>query len=74
MFGSTKLAERHVAEFVDDDEIRARSFSQPAAATLGLFLLQLIDQIDQVGPSHSEPSWFPMRCDIEAYGITTGSP
>jgi hypothetical protein len=41
--------------------------------TLGLFLLQLIDQNDQVGPSRSEPSWFPMRCDIEAYGITTGS-
>jgi hypothetical protein len=48
--------------------------SSMTTATLGLFLLQLIDQIDQVGPSRAEPSWFPMRCDIEAYGITTGSP
>jgi len=43
------LAERQVAEFVDDDEIVAQQLlGQSATATGGLFLFQLIDQIDQV--------------------------
>ena len=43
------LAERQVAELVDDDEIVAQQLlGQPAAATGGLFLFELIDEIDQV--------------------------
>ena len=43
------LAERQIAEFVDDDEIVAQQLlGQPTAATGGLLLLELIDQIDQV--------------------------
>ena len=43
------LAERQIAEFVDDDEIVAQQLlGQPAAAAGGLLLLELIDQIDQV--------------------------
>ncbi len=43
------LAERQIAQFVDDDEIVAQQvFGQAAAATGGLLLLELVDQIDQV--------------------------
>ena len=46
---ATGLAERQIAEFVDDDEIMAQQLlCQPAAAAGGLLLLELIDQIDQV--------------------------
>jgi hypothetical protein len=43
------LTERQVAEFVDDDKIVTQQFfGQSASSTGGLFLLQLIDQVDQV--------------------------
>ena len=43
------LAERETAQFVDDDEIVAQQvLGQAAAATSGLLLLELVDQIDQV--------------------------
>jgi hypothetical protein len=43
------LAERQIAEFVDDDDVVAQQrLGKPAAATGGLLLLELIDQIDQV--------------------------
>ncbi len=43
------LAERQIAEFVDDDDIVAQQrLGKPAAATGGLLLLELIDQIHQV--------------------------
>ena len=46
---SAGLAERQIAEFVDDDEIVAQQvLGEPAAASGGLFLLELIDQIDEV--------------------------
>src|SRR5580692_262501 len=46
---SARLAERQVAQFVDDDEIVAQQvLSQATAAAGGLFLLELIDQIDQI--------------------------
>ena len=47
------LAERQVAEFVDDDEIVAQQLGQPATATGGLLLLQLIDEIDQIEEASS---------------------
>ena len=51
------LAERQIAELVDDDEIVAQQLlGQPAAATGGLLLLQLIDQIDQVEEAASGAS------------------
>ena len=41
------LAERQITQLVDDDEIVAQQLlGQPAAATGGLFLFRLIDQID----------------------------
>ena len=46
---AARLTERQIAEFVDDDEIITQQFfAQPATATGGLFLLQLVDQVDQV--------------------------
>jgi hypothetical protein len=46
---SAGLAERQVAQFVDDDEIVAQQvLGQATAAAGGLFLLELVDQIDQV--------------------------
>ena len=43
------LAERQIAELVDDDEIVAQQFlGQPAALARGLLLLELVDQIDKV--------------------------
>jgi hypothetical protein len=43
------LAERQVAELVDDDEVVTQQLlGQPTAATGGFFLFELIDQIDQV--------------------------
>src|ERR1700679_1417117 len=43
------LAEREIAEFVDDDEIIAQQvLGQPARATGSLLLLELIDKIDQI--------------------------
>src|SRR5271166_2394018 len=43
------LAERQVAELVDDDEIVAQQLlGQAAAAAGGLLLLELVDQIDEV--------------------------
>jgi hypothetical protein len=39
------LAERQIAEFIDDDEIVAQQvLGQAAAAAGGLFLLELIDR------------------------------
>ena len=46
---SAGLTERQITQFVDDDEVVAQQlFGQPAAATCGFLLLQLIDQIDEV--------------------------
>ena len=43
------LAEGQIAELVDDDEIVAQQLlGQAAAAAGGLFLLELVDQIDEV--------------------------
>ena len=43
------LTERQVAEFVDDDKIVTQQFfGQSASSTGGLFLLQLIDQVDAI--------------------------
>ena len=43
------LAERKIAEFVDDDEIVAQQvLRESAAATGGLLLFELIDEIDQI--------------------------
>ena len=54
---SARLTERQVAELVDDDEVVAQQLlSEPAAATGGLLLLQLIDQIDQVEEATSGAS------------------
>jgi hypothetical protein len=47
------LAEWEIAEFVDDDEIVAQQLlGQASALAGGLFLLELIDEIDEV----EEPS------------------
>src|ERR1700733_2926502 len=47
------LAERQIAEFVDDDDVVAQQhLGQPAAAAGSFLQLELIDQIDQV----EEPS------------------
>lgn len=46
---ATGLAERQVAEFVDDDQIETEQpFNQIAAATGGFLLFQLVDQIDEI--------------------------
>jgi hypothetical protein len=46
---SAGLAERQIAEFVDDDQIVAQQFlGQSAAAAGGLLLLELVDQIDEI--------------------------
>ena len=43
------LAERQIAEFIDDDEIVAQQrLGQPAAAPGGLLLFELVGQIDEV--------------------------
>ena len=43
------LAERQIAEFVDDNDIIAQQrLGEPTAATSRLLLLELVDQIDQV--------------------------
>ena len=43
------LAERQVAELIDNDEIVAQQLlGETAAATGGLLLLELVDQIDEV--------------------------
>ena len=43
------LAEREIAELVDDDDVLAQQFvDQPAALARGLLLLELVDQIDEV--------------------------
>ena len=43
------LAERQITEFVNDDEIVAQQIlGQPTTTTRGLFLFQLIDEIDEV--------------------------
>src|SRR5882672_1871782 len=46
---SAGLAEREIAELVDDDEIVAQQFfGQPAALARSLLLLELVDEIDEV--------------------------
>ena len=51
---AARLAERQIAEFVDDDEIVAQQLlGQPATTTGGLLLLQLIDEIDQIEEASS---------------------
>ena len=48
------LAERQIAEFVDDDEIVAQQLlGQSATTTGGFLLLQLIDEIDQIEEASS---------------------
>src|ERR1700685_340337 len=43
------LAERKIAEFVDDDEIIAQQIlGEPPAAAGGFLLFELIDEIDQI--------------------------
>ena len=43
------LAEREIAEFVDDDEIIAQQIlGEPPAAADGFLLFELIDEIDQI--------------------------
>ena len=43
------LAEREIAEFIDDDEIVAEQFlGQAAALARGLLLFELVDEIDEV--------------------------
>ena len=60
------LAERQVAEFVDDDDVVAQQrLSQPSATTGRFLLLELIDQIDQV----EEPS-ASTRCSISVFTYT----
>jgi hypothetical protein len=50
------LAERQIAEFVDDDEIVAQQLlGQPPAAAGRLFLFELVDQIDEVEEPASGP-------------------
>jgi hypothetical protein len=47
------LAERQIAEFVDDDHVVSQQrLGEPAAAAGGFLLLELIDQVDQA----EEPS------------------
>jgi len=51
---AARLAERQIAEFVDDDEIVAQQLlGQSAATTGGFLLLQLIDEIDQIEEASS---------------------
>ena len=51
---SAGLAEGQIAEFVDDDEIMAQqSLDDPTAPSGGLFLFELIDEIDEIEESPS---------------------
>ena len=71
---SAGLAERQVAELIDDDEIVAQQLlGEPAAATGGLLLLQLIDQIDQVEEAASGASTDDRRGDGDAQMCFTGA-
>ena len=64
---ATSLAERQVAEFVDDDEIIAQQLlGQAAASAGGLLLLELVDQIDQIEESSSSPGADDRRGDSDA--------
>ena len=64
---AASLAERQVAEFVDDDEIIAQQLlGQAAASAGGLLLLELVDQIDQIEESSSSPGADDRRGDSDA--------
>ncbi len=68
------LAERQIAELVDDDEIVAQQLlGQPAAATGSLFLFQLSDQIDQVEEAPPGASPDDRRGDGDAQMGFTGA-
>src|ERR1700693_2952812 len=60
------LAEREIAEFVDDDEIIAQQIlGEPPAAAGGFLLFELIDEIDQIeetSPGGRERPPKPRRC------------
>jgi hypothetical protein len=46
------LTERQITQLVDDDKIVAQELlGQSAAATCGLFLFELVDQVDEVEES-----------------------
>ena len=54
---TARLAEGKIAEFVDDDEIVTQQLlGQSATSAGGLFLFELIDQIDQVEEAASGAS------------------
>jgi hypothetical protein len=56
------LTDREIAEFVDDDEIVAQQIlGQATAAAGGLFLLELVDQIDQVEEAPKRPATYRKR-------------
>ena len=58
------LAERQIAQFVDDDEIVAQQvLGQATAAAGGLFLVELVDQIDQVEEAAPGPGADDRRGD-----------
>src|SRR5581483_4740553 len=61
------LAERQVAQLVDDDEVVAEQLlGKAAAAAGGLLLLQLVDEIDQVEETPPGAGADDSRCDADA--------
>jgi hypothetical protein len=64
---AARLAERQVAQLVDDDEIVAQQLlGETAAATGSLLLLQLVDEIDQVEEAPPGAGTDDGRCDADA--------
>jgi hypothetical protein len=61
------LAERQIAELVDDDEIVAQQvLGQASAAAGGFLLLELVDQIDEVEEAAPSPGADDGRGDADA--------
>jgi hypothetical protein len=60
------VAERQITEFVDDDEIVAQQLlGEAAAAAGGLFLFELVDEIDEIKESASRPGANDGRGDAD---------
>ena len=64
---AARPAERQVAQFIDDDEIVAQQLlGQAATATGRLFLLKLVNQVDQVEEASSRACADDGRGDTDA--------
>ena len=69
-----RLAEWQIAEFVDDDEIVAQQLLDEApAAAGGLFLFELVDQIDEVEEAAAGLGANDRRGDRDAQVRFTGA-